>query len=222
MTTVIFSAGYTNYFWKHFLTNTSYAMKTSIKIPLLLLALLLLMLGACKKTESDTSLSGTTSINTETSLSKRSQAFIEGDESATPNALRLAMESKDHTTLVAAVQAAEVENSLVNVGPLTVFAPTNAAFDKIDKATLDNLLKPENKDQLALILKHHVSPGNYPIDMLQRSVEKGRNLGMASNQNAELTKDGDDIYVGGAKILGTVKASNGWVHVVDNVILPKN
>ena|SRR5690554_3735485 len=184
------------------------------------LFLALILIGCKDNPASQESLQKTTPVS-QTSSSNKGQAFIE-DESAEPNALRIAINSPDHTTLVAAVQAAEVENSLVNVGPLTVFAPTNAAFDKIDKATLDNLLKPENKDQLALILKHHVSPGNYPIDMLQRSVERGRNLGMASNQNAELTKDGDDIYVGGAKILGTVKASNGWVHVVDNVILPKN
>lgn len=221
MTIVIFSGGYLNYFWKNFLTNTSYAMKTSIKIPLLLLPLLLLMLGACKKTESDTSLSGTTSINTETSLSNRGQAFIEGDESATPNALRLAMESKDHTTLVAAVQAAEVENALVNVGPLTVFAPTNAAFDKIDKATLDDLLKPENKEKLAFILKNHVAPSNYPIETLQRNVEKNRKLYMASGQYVEVTQQGDDIYVGGTKIVGTVSVSNGWVHIIEDVILPE-
>lgn len=184
------------------------------------LFLALILIGCKDNPASQESLQKTTPVS-QTSSSNKGQAFIE-DESAEPNALRIAINSPDHTTLVAAVQAAEVENSLVNVGPLTVFAPTNAAFDKIDKATLDNLLKPENKDQLALILKHHVSPGNYPIDMLQRSVERGRNLGMASNQNVELTKDGDDIYVGGAKILGTVKASNGWVHVVDNVILPKN
>lgn len=184
------------------------------------LFLALILIGCKDNPASQESLQKTTPVS-QTSSSNKGQAFIE-DESAEPNALRIAINSPDHTTLVAAVQAAEVENSLVNVGPLTVFAPTNAAFDKIDKATLDNLLKPENKDQLALILKHHVSPGNYPIDMLQRSVERGRNLGMASNQNVELTKDGDDIYVGDAKILGTVKASNGWVHVVDNVILPKN
>src|SRR5690606_3625731 len=219
MTTVIFSAGYTNYFWKHFLTNTSYAMKTSIKIPLLLLALLLLMLGACKKTESDTSLSGTTSINTETSLSNKGQAFIEGDESAEPNALRLAISSADHTTLVAAVQAAGVENALVNVGPLTVFAPTNAAFDKIDKATLDDLLKPENKEKLAYILKNHVAPSNYPIETLQRNVERERNLYMASGQYVEVTQQGDDIYVGGTKIVGTVSVNNGWVHIIEDVIL---
>lgn len=196
-------------------------MKTSFKISLLLLPLFLIVLSACKNANSDSSQSGTTSLPAESSLSNRGQAFIEADESATPNALQLAMESKDHTTLVAAVQAAEVENALVNVGPLTVFAPTNVAFDKIDKVTLDNLLKPENKEQLALILKNHVAPSNYPIETLQRNVEKDRKLYMASGQYLEVTQQGEDLYVGGTKIVGTVNVSNGWVHIVEDVILPE-
>lgn len=192
-----------------------------MKSTLALLLLFSIVLSGCKNNQQSEEATQSEASSTEASSSNKGQAFIE-DESAEPNALRVAINSPDHTTLVAAVQAAQVENSLVNVGPLTVFAPTNAAFDKIDKATLDNLLKPENKDQLALILKHHVAPGNYPIDMLERTIEKGRNLGMASNQSIDVTKEGDDIYVGGAKIIGTVKASNGWVHVVDTVILPQN
>lgn len=156
-----------------------------------------------------------------TPASNKGQAYI-SDESDNPNALRIAMESPDHTTLVAAVEAAEVQNALVNVGPLTVFAPTNEAFDKLPDGTVQDLLKPENQSKLAYILTNHVAPSNYPVDMLLKNVKKGRTLYMASGENVEVTQDGDDIYVGGAKILGTVKASNGWVHVVDSVILPKN
>ncbi|MBZ9630815.1 fasciclin domain-containing protein [Salegentibacter sp. LM13S] len=152
--------------------------------------------------------------------SNKGQAFID-DDSENPNALRLAMDSEDHTTLVAAVQAAGVENALVNVGPLTVFAPTNAAFDKLPNGTVEDLLKPENKSKLAYILKNHVAPSNYPIDMLEKNIEKGRTLYMASGENVEVSKEGEDIVVGGAKIIGTVKVSNGWVHVVEDVILPK-
>lgn len=115
-----------------------------------------------------------------------------------------------------------MENALVNVGPLTVFAPTNAAFDKIDKATLDDLLKPENKEKLAFILKNHVAPSNYPIETLIKNVEKGRKLYMASGEYLEVTKEGDDVYVDGTKIIASVKVSNGWVHIVEDVILPKN
>ncbi len=153
--------------------------------------------------------------------SNKGQAYI-NDESDNPNALRIAIDSPDHTTLVAAVEAAEVQNSLVNVGPLTVFAPTNEAFDNLPEGTVEELLKPENKSKLANILINHVAPSNYPVDMLLKNVKKGRTLYMASGENVEVTQEGDDIYVGGARILGTVKASNGWVHVVDKVILPKN
>ena len=118
------------------------------------------MFVGCKEKSSEDApaTSSDTGETTETS-SNRGQAFIE-DENAEPNALNTAINSPDHTTLVAAVQAAEVENALVNVGPLSVFAPTNAAFEKLPEGTLDDLLKPENKAKLALILINHVSPGN--------------------------------------------------------------
>lgn len=151
---------------------------------------------------------------------KEGQAFMK-DEGGIPNALQLAISSEDHSTLVAAVQAAEVENALVNVGPLTVFAPNNAAFAKIDEATLNSLLEPENKSKLAFILTHHVAPANYPIDMLKKNAKKGRKLYMASGQYLEVEEKDGDLYVGGVKILGTVNVSNGWVHVTESVILPQ-
>ncbi len=152
----------------------------------------------------------------ETSEEKTGQAFIEDDE-ARPNVLQIAIGSADHTTLVAAVQAAELENALVNAGPLMVFAPTNDAFAALPEGTVDNLLKPENKDQLAHILKHHVTPGNYSKDFLK----KFKKLGQASNGYVTVEVKGDDVFVGGAKILGSVSAGNGIVHVVDKVIIPE-
>lgn len=146
---------------------------------------------------------------------KQGQAFIEDDES-TPNVLQIAIGSPDHTTLVAAVQAAELENALVNAGPLMVFAPTNAAFDALPEGTVEDLLKPENKDALANILKHHVTPGNYSKDFLKNF----KKLGQANDQNTTVEVKGDDVYVGGAKIVASVPAGNGIVHVVDKVILP--
>lgn len=145
------------------------------------------------------------------------QAFLKDDE-ATPNVLDIAVGSPDHTTLVAAVQAANLENALVNAGPLMVFAPTNAAFDKLPEGTVENLLKPENKDQLAFILKHHVTPGKYDKEFLK----KFKTLGQASNENVPVEVKGDDVYVGGAKIIASIPAGNGIVHVVDAVILPSN
>ena len=181
----------------------------------------LLSTTSCKEESEKESTTTVSQEETEVPASNKGQAYI-ADESETPNALRIALESPDHTTLVAAVEAAEVQNALVNVGPLTVFAPTNEAFDKLPEGTVEDLVKPENKSKLAYILTNHVAPSNYPVDMLKKNVKKGRTLYMASGENVEVTQEGDDLYVGGAKILGTVKASNGWVHVVDNVILPKN
>lgn len=145
------------------------------------------------------------------------QAFIKDDESQ-PNVLDIAVESKDHTTLVAAVKAADLENSLVNAGPLMVFAPTNEAFAALPEGTVDDLLKPENKPKLAYILKHHVTPGKYDKEFLK----KFKKLGQASNQNVAVTTEGDDVFVGGAKIIASIPAGNGIVHVVDKVIIPEN
>lgn len=193
-------------------------MKT-VKFSFFLATALLLFTGCKENPEKEVTPAPSQEVSV--SESNKGQAFID-DDSETPNALRIALNSEDHTTLVAAVEAADVQNALVNVGPLTVFAPTNEAFDKLPEGTVEELVKPENKSKLAYILKNHVAPSNYPVDMLLKNVEKGRTLYMASGENVEITREGEDIYVGGAKILGTVKASNGWVHVVDQVILPKN
>lgn len=164
---------------------------------------------------------GDNTSNQEISQEKTGQAFIK-DEGGTPNALQLAIQSDDHSTLVAAVQAAGVENALVNVGPLTVFAPNNAAFAKIDEATLHDLLLPENKSKLAYILTHHVAPSNFPIETLQKNVKKNRKLYMASGKYLEVTEKDGDIFVDGVKIIGTINVSNGWVHVTEDVILPRD
>ena len=191
-------------------------MKTT---PFMLIMVLMFFLTGCKNENMTTEVPQETPQISE-STSNKGQAYIE-DESSTPNALRTAINSPDHTTLVTAVEAADVQNSLVNVGPLTVFAPTNAAFAKLPEGTVEDLLKPENKQRLAYILKHHVAPSNYPVETLSKNVDKGRSLYMASGENVEVTKDGDDIYVGGTKIVASIKVSNGWVHVIEDVILPK-
>ncbi len=145
----------------------------------------------------------------------KGQASVVDDESA-KNILQIAAGSKDHTTLVAAVQAAEIENVLVNAGPLTVFAPNNAAFDALPAGTVETLLKPENKSKLAFILTNHASPSTFK----GRLLKDGMKMYMASGVYVDVKREGDDIWVGGAKILGTVDASNGVVHVVDKVIVP--
>lgn len=191
-------------------------MKTILK--LIFVSSALIVFAACKNetaTQSDSSVGSMT--ETDVQSKNQGQAFIDDDESA-PNVLQIAIGSPDHTTLVAAVQAAGLENSLVNAGPLMVFAPTNAAFDALPAGTVETLLKPENKDQLSSILKNHVTPGNYSKDFLK----KFKKLGQAGGESVTVEVKGDDVYVGGAKILASVPAGNGIVHVVDKVILPAN
>jgi len=188
-------------------------MKTKTKLRLIVGSFFMLALLVGCKNETKTSTS--TSTQPEQLSKEAGQAFIEDDES-TPNVLQIAIGSPDHTTLVAAVQAADLENALVNAGPLMVFAPTNEAFAALPEGTVDNLLKPENKDALANILKYHVTPGNYSKDFLK----KFEKLGQANDQDVMIVVEGDDVLVGGAKIIGSVKAGNGIVHVVDKVMLP--
>lgn len=188
-------------------------MKNQIKLSNLFAILVLFIALAC---QNDKKVVDKKESSIENSAeSNKGQAFIE-DKSATPNILKIAIGSKDHSTLVTAVQAAELENVLVNAGPLTVFAPTNEAFNNLPKGTVDDLLKPENKNVLANIIKYHATPGNLSVDFLK----KFKKLGQANNQDVAVEVIEGEVFVGGAKIIGSIPASNGIVHVVDKVILP--
>lgn len=178
-----------------------------------LLFVFVLTIFACKKENKETST--TTKATTTTEKPKSGQAFIKDDESK-PTVLSIAINSKDHTTLVAAVQAAELENALVNAGPLMVFAPTNEAFEALPEGTVENLLKPENKEALANILKYHVTPGKYSKDFLK----KFKKLGQANNGYVKVEVVDGEPLIGGAKIIASVPAGNGIVHVIDKVLLP--
>ena len=140
------------------------------------------------------------------------------DNVSEKNILQIAIGSKDHTTLVAGVQAAGIEHVIVNAGPLTVFAPVNSAFAALPKGVLDNLLKPENKADLANILTMHASPGTFNIEKLKKEASKGRKIYTATGDYFEVKVEGDDVFVGGAKVLGEVNASNGVVIVVDAIL----
>ena len=138
------------------------------------------------------------------------------DDISKPNVVKVAIGSKDHTTLVAAVQAADLVNALSNNGPFTVFAPTNAAFDALPAGTVEGLLKPEKKEALADILQYHVFVGVLNTENLQ----DGQVIGMVNGSNATIhIKDGK-YMINDATIVGSVPASNGIVHVIDKVILP--
>jgi len=147
------------------------------------------------------------------------QSGVEDSESDA-NALQVAKSIEDFSTLVAAIEAAGVEDAVVNAGPLTIFAPLNSAFAKLPEGTVENLVKPENKATLTFILINHVAPANYPIKQLKKEAKKGRKLYMASGKYLVVENKDGDIYVGGTKILKTVQVSNGWIHVVDDVLVP--
>ena len=138
------------------------------------------------------------------------------DETSQPDVVRVAVGSPDHTTLVTALQTAEYVDALSNAGPFTVFAPTNAAFDKLPAGTVENLLKPENKDALRNILEYHVYVGVIKEDYIQ----DGMTLNQVNLDNVTLHKKDGKITVNGANVLAVVKASNGVVYVIDAVLLP--
>jgi uncharacterized surface protein with fasciclin (FAS1) repeats len=138
------------------------------------------------------------------------------DDVSKKNILQIALGSPDHTTLVAAVKAAELENVLVNPGPLTVFAPTNAAFDKLPAGTVEDLLKPENKQKLYNILVSHAAPGTFYVD---KDLTDGSQIYQASGHYLDVEVKDGSTYVNGVKILASIDASNGVVHVIDEVFL---
>lgn len=138
------------------------------------------------------------------------------DDVSDKNILQIAIGSEAHSTLVKAVQTAAIEHVLVNAGPLTVFAPTNDAFAKLPAGTVEDLLKPENKGKLTTILTYHAAPGTYDGDDLPRIM----GIGQATGHKVKVEKTADGYTVNGAKIIASVKASNGIVHVIDNVLLP--
>ncbi len=151
----------------------------------------------------------------ETEAPAKGQSMI-NDGISSKNILQVAIGSEDHSTLVAAVQAAGIEDVLANNGPLTVFAPVNSAFDALPEGTVENLLKPENKIALSKVLTYHAAPGTYK----GKALKDGMSLFLATGHYVTVKREGDDVLVDGAKILATVDASNGVIHVVDKVLLP--
>jgi len=141
-----------------------------------------------------------------------------------------AVNSADHTTLVAAVKAAGLVETLKGQGPFTVFAPTNAAFAALPEGTVSTLLEPKNKEQLTRILTYHVVPGRYDAAALMKAIEKGdgkASLKTASGETLWVKMNGDRNVVvadarGGVANISTydVMQSNGIIHVVDKVLLP--
>ena len=145
------------------------------------------------------------------------QSSVE-DNVSNPNVVQIAEGSAEHSTLVTAVKAAELVNALSNAGPFTVFAPTNAAFDKLPAGTVESLLTPEKKELLIDILQFHVTVGVYKADQLS----DGQALGQVNGGNIKVSIiDGKIILNGKATIVSSIQASNGIIHVIDEVLLPE-
>jgi uncharacterized surface protein with fasciclin (FAS1) repeats len=145
------------------------------------------------------------------------QSAVQDDESA-KDVVKVAAGSKDHTTLVAAVKQADLVDALSNAGPFTVFAPTNAAFDKLPAGVVSDLMKPENKAKLQDILQYHVYVGNLSTALMQ----DGQTLNQVNGGNITISnKDGKIMINNSATIIASIPASNGTIHVIDAVLLPK-
>lgn len=134
--------------------------------------------------------------------------------------IKIAQEDGRFTTLLAALDAAGLIDTLKGEGPFTVFAPTDEAFKKLPAGTVESLLKPENKDTLKDILLYHVAKGKLPAkDVVALN---GKELDMANGKKAKIEVKNGEVFIDGAKvIIADIAARNGIIHVIDTVIIPK-
>jgi uncharacterized surface protein with fasciclin (FAS1) repeats len=160
---------------------------------------------------------GETTAATDAGQTGGGQSAVQDDVSM-KDVVKVAVGSKDHTTLVAAVKQAELVDVLSNAGPFTVFAPTNAAFDALPAGTVDGLMKADKKADLQNILQYHVTTSSLKADFFK----DGQTIGMVNGGSITVSvKDGKIMLNNSATIVATVPASNGIVHVIDAVLLPK-
>jgi uncharacterized surface protein with fasciclin (FAS1) repeats len=139
------------------------------------------------------------------------------DNDSEKDVVKVAVSSKDHTTLVTALQKADLVTSLSNAGPFTVFAPTNEAFAKLPPGTLDELMKDAKKEDLRNILQYHVTLGV----LKEGSFSDGQKIGMVNGDNVTVSvKDGKVTLNNSVHVVASVPASNGIIYVVDGVLLP--
>lgn len=184
------------------------------------LSLVSLTLGAslwlaCNSAPTETSSEPAAATSTSATTAPGGQSGVQDDDSQ-KDVVKIAAGSADHTTLVKALQTAEYVDALSNAGPFTVFAPVNAAFDKLPAGTLDDLLKPEKRDDLRNILEYHVYIGVLKPEALA----DGQTYGQANGDNITIAVKDGKATVNGANIVASIPASNGIIHVVDAVLLP--
>lgn len=188
-------------------------MKKSITLIFVGLMAISLVISSCNSGGNEGG--NTSSAPENTTAPLPGQSAVE-DNASQKDVVKVAVGSADHTTLVAALQAAEYVDVLSNAGPFTVFAPTNDAFNKLPKGTVEGLVKPEKKADLRNILEYHVYVGK--LD--QSFFKDGQTLGMVNGGKVTMgVKDGK-VTVNGANIVASVPCSNGIVHVIDAVLLP--
>ena len=165
-------------------------------------------------------------------LAQKEKTVMVGGAAMYPskNIVENAVNSKDHTTLVAAVKAADLVETLMTPGPFTVFAPTNAAFDKLPAGTVETLVKPENKKLLQTILTYHVVAGKLNAKDILAAIKKGKGkaeLATVSGGKLVASLSGSDVIItdengASAKVtIADVNQSNGVIHVIDSVVTPK-
>ncbi|MGO4911904.1 fasciclin domain-containing protein [Leeuwenhoekiella sp. W20_SRS_FM14] len=167
---------------------------------------------------------------TEEQMAMEAEATTEEEMPEQQTIATIAMGNENFTTLVTAIQAAELGETLNGAGPFTVFAPTNDAFDKLPEGTLEDLTKPENKEKLAGLLKYHVVSGEYmAADVVKAINDNNGSFVIKTVQGGELTAtlDGDNVIITDANgnkskvVMADVDASNGVIHAIDAVVMPK-
>jgi uncharacterized surface protein with fasciclin (FAS1) repeats len=190
-------------------------MKSTFKLLVLAGTISLISCGSQTENKSE---SGTETASTESANAAPvvGQSGVQ-DETSAPNIVQTAVGSKDHTTLVTAVKAAELVDALSNAGPFTVFAPTNAAFEKLPAGTVEGLLKPEKKADLTSILEYHTYVGSLKTDYMQDNQE----YEMVNGGKVKITKKDGKTFVNGSEVVASLSTANGMIHVINDVLLPK-
>lgn len=185
-------------------------MKKILSMPFVIMALTFAM-ASCNSDKK-----GTAESTADAATTTSGQEAVNDDVSQ-KDIVKIAVGSKDHTTLVAALKQADYVKVLANAGPFTVFAPTNAAFDKLPAGTVDGLMKDDKKADLQNILEYHVAVGVYK----QENMQDGQKINMVNLGDITLSvKDGKVMVNGTANVVATIPASNGIIYVVDAVLLP--
>lgn len=189
-------------------------MKPVIKTASVITSLFLLI--ACGSSENQNTAQPESPVTAAAATESHGQSGVQDNASAT-NIVQVAVGSKDHTTLVTAVQTASLVDALSNAGPFTVFAPTNDAFGKLPAGTVEDLLKPEKRDALTDILQYHVFVGV----LKPENFTDGQVYGMVNGGNVKIVmKNGKPTINGSANIIASIPTSNGIIHVIDEVLLP--